>query len=338
MGKGKKRLLPCICLVATACVCLTSGCMREDDAIILRFADTASTGDPDAAGNLYFAELVEERTGGRVKVEYYNNGQLGSDKVITQATIVGTLDMAKCSAGNFTEYSDALLFTELPGLFEDFDHVRRMWQSDIRDQVTDQIKQELGLTVIMYDIDGGEPRGIGSARKEIRVPKDTKGMRIRTTGSAVEVALFRAWDASAISMEYSELYTGMQQNLADGFYLQSHFAVISKFEEAITCFTPVEQSWVTSVKVLGKDAEKKLGPELYQIVIDCGREAELYKDELWKEAEMKAYQAMRDAGVTIVELSREEKTQWDEASQEIWGSFVGEEIPQELIDRINELR
>lgn len=178
---------------AMCCGLCLSGC-SSDDTIVLRFADTSVDGEPDAEGNKYFAQLVEERTDGRVRVEYYNNGMLGADKIITQAAIVGTLDMAKCSAGNFTEYSDVLNFTELPGIFQDVAHARRVFQNEeIRTELTEAIREDTGLTVIMYDIDSGAPRVVGTTSKEVRVPEDMKGLSFRTTGSPLENALYALW-------------------------------------------------------------------------------------------------------------------------------------------------
>lgn len=315
-----------------------AGGVSTDEVITLRFGDTANDDNCDAIGNKYFADLVEERTGGRVKVEYYNNGSLGSDKMLAQSVIEGTLDMGKCSCGNFSDFSHATDFTDLPGLFTSLDHVRKVWQSDIRDEVTDQIKEELGVTVVMFDVDGGEPRLIGVSGEEVRVPADMNGVKTRTTGSPIEIALFKQWGANSITVEFSEMYSALQQNLVSAFYLQSAYIVNNRFEETIDYAVPVNQSWVTSVKILSKDAEERLGEELYHIVLECGKEAEEYKDGLWEEAMTGYYKQIQDAGVKIVELTDEEIAQWDQASMEIWGQFVGTTVSQELLDQVQALK
>ncbi|MCJ7836703.1 TRAP transporter substrate-binding protein [Cuneatibacter sp. NSJ-177] len=314
------------------------GGASSDEVITLRFGDTANDENCDAIGNKYFADLVAERTNGRVKVEYYNNGSLGSDKMLAQSVIEGTLDMGKCSCGNFSDFSHATDFTDMPGLFDSLSHVRKVWQSDIRDDIVKQIKDELGVTVVMFDVDGGEPRLIGVSGKEVRVPSDMSGVKIRTTGSQIEIALFKEWGANAITVEFSEMYSALQQNLVSAFYLQSAYIVNNRFEETIDYAVPVNQSWVTSVKILSKDAEERLGEELYNIVLECGKEAEEYKDGLWEDAMVGYYKQIEDAGVKVLELTAEEKAQWDQASANIWDQFVGTTVSQELLDKIQALK
>ena len=325
-------------LLATTvlCTCL-SGC-GANDTIVLRFADTANDGEPDAEGNRYFAQLVEERTNGRVRVEYYNSGMLGADKIITQACIVGTLDMAKCSSGNFTEYSDALEFTELPGLFDGVDHARRVfYDEEIRAEVSEAVYEDTTLTVVMYDLDSGAPRVIGSTSKEVRVPEDMKGMKVRTTGSPLENALYEAWGANAVTVDFSELYTALQQNLIDSIYLQANWINSSKLQENLSYITPTVENYVVSVKVMSQDAVEKLGPELLDIVLECGKEAEAYKDQLWDAHNEKVYESLRESS-EIVEITEEEQAAWDEASQVLWDKFVGTSVSQDLVDRIEALK
>lgn len=320
----------------TAAICCSlclSGC-STDDTIVLRFADTANDGEPDAVGNEYFAQLVEERTNGRVRVEYYNASMLGADKIITQACIVGTLDMAKCSSGNFTEYSDALEFTELPGIFTSVGHARRVFYDEqIREQVSQAIYDDTTLTVVMYDLDSGAPRVIGTTSKEVRVPSDMQGVKVRTTGSPLENALYEAWGANAVTVDFSELYTALQQNLIDSIYLQANWINSSMLQENLSYITPTDESYVVSVKVMSQDAVEKLGPELLEIVLECGKEAEAYKDELWDAHNQAVYEAIGQS-TEILELTEEEQQAWDDAAQVLWDEYVGTSISQELVDQV----
>lgn len=306
------------------------------DVITLRFADTNTPGDPDYTACTYFADLVKERTNGQVVVEIYHSSQLGSDKAITEACMAGTVDIAKCSAGNFTQFSDVLMFCDLPGLFRSMQHMRNVWQDqDFRQKITDKMLEDTGMYPLMFPLDAGEPRGIGITTKEIRTPDDMKGVKIRSTGSAVELALFNSWGASAISMEFTEVYSGLQQNLIDATYNQAHILKINSMNEIIKYFTPTAQSWVTAVKVIGPKAIEKLGgldSELFKIVRDAALEAELYMDELWADANVIAYNDMADHGIVVVELTDEEKALWAEKSASIWDQFVGKTIPAEIVE------
>lgn len=314
-----------------------TGYSNADGPIVLRYADTSVPGQGDFKGNLLFAELVKRYTGGKVEVQYFHSSQLGADKAITQSAIAGTVDIAKCSSGNFAEFSQALAFTEIPGLFRDMEHVRKIWLSDIRESVIKQIKQETGLTPLMFDVDGGNPREIGNSKRAIRVPADTKGLKFRTTGSPIELALLKAWGTSAAPVAWNELYTALQQGVVDAYYVQPvQTFYTAKFQEVAKHFTVIGQSWVTSIKALGPAAEKKLGPELYARVIQAGREAELFKDALEVSSNLSALAGLEAAGVKVVRPTPEEMKLWNEKSRAIWPELIGSGKPvsQEIIDRV----
>lgn len=309
------------------------------DVIVLRFGDTCTDESGDGQGNLKFIELVEERTGGRVKIEYYPASQLGSDKALTQACMDGTLDIAKCSAGNMSEFTDAMLFFDLPGLFHSAEHMRAVCNSEIMDEVNKQMYDSIGLYALMINIDSGEPRGIAGYGSTVRVPADIAGKKLRSTGSSVEMALFEEWGASSISLPFDEVYNGLNTHIIDATYNQANIIDINSMIEVTNYFTPINQSWVAGAKLIGKSAIENLGgldSELFQIIKECAVETDTFKDEnniIYTEA---SYKKMKEKGIDVVELTEEEQAQWDAASEKVRAQLVGDGkgISQELVDSI----
>ena len=308
--------------------------------IVLRFADTDAADSVPGKAGLDFCAMVEERTGGRVKVEYYPASQLGGDKAIAEDAIAGTIDIAKCSSGNFSQFSSALDWCDLPGLLTGVEHVRAVFTSEYRDEVNALIMEDTGGIALMFDVDCGEPRAIGTTKdKEIRVPSDMNGVKIRSTGSKIELALFDKWGASSTALDWGEVYNSLSQNLVDASYNQVQTFEMNSFGDILKSITPCNQSWVVTIKFIGPAAIEKLGgldSELFQIVQECALENELWKDEAFKVANASSYQNLRDQGVNIVELTDEEMEEWNKASQEIWSQFVGEDkaITPEFVEYI----
>ena len=284
-----------------------SGQPASDEPIVLRFADTDSADSVAGQGGQMFCDLVEERTDGRVVVEYYPASQLGGDKAITEAAIAGTVDIAKCSNGNFVQFSDALEWVDLPGVLSSVEQVRKLFTSEYRDEVNAQILEDTGGIALMFDVDAGEPRAIGSTKKEIRVPADMNGVKVRSTGSEIELALFNNWGASSTSLDWGEVYTAMQQNLVETTYNQVQTLEINSFGEILNYITPINQSWVVSAKFIGPKAIEKLGgldSELFQIVQECALECEVWKDKAFVEANAESYEKLKEQGAKqlIVDL------------------------------------
>lgn len=311
-----------------------------EDAIVLKFADTEVPGMPEYEGNLYFIDLVEKNSGGRIKIEYYPNNQLGGDKEITGALMAGTVDIGKCAAGNLADWTDAAAFTDIPGVYKNAKQMRAVWQSDLRQEVTGKIKADTGLTPVMFDCDGGAARALFyNGNQEIHVPEDCKGLKFRTTGSDIEMALFKQVGIAPTPMAFTELYTGLQQGTIDGIYTHPAGTYGNKLCEVTKYCTIINLSYITTFKLLSEKAVEKLGgegSELYNIVVEAGREAEVHKDKLIEEKNQEIEQLMTDEGVTIIKVTDEEQKLWNEAAQAIWPEFIGEgkTVDQALFDKV----
>ena len=319
----------------------TEAAQPEGEVITLKFADTEVPGMPEYDGNLYFIELVEKNSNGRIKIEYYPNNQLGGDKEITAALMAGTVDIGKCAAGNLTDWTDAAQFTDMPGVYKNAKQMRSVWQTELRDEISKQIQDETGLLPVMFDCDGGAARALFyNGNKEIHVPDDCKGMKFRTTGSDVEMALFKQLGIAPTPMAFTELYTGLQQGTIDGIYTHPAGTYGNKLCEVTKYCTIINLSYITTFKLLSEQAIEKLGgegSELYNIVVEAGKEAEVHKDELIAANNEKIDDLMEEEGVTIIRVTEEEQKLWNQAAEAVWPQFVGDGlmVPQELFDKVS---
>ena len=313
--------------------------MAASDQIVLRLADTEVPGMPEYLGTMYFKTMVEERTIGKVKIEYYHSSQLGTDKQITPAVLAGTIDIAKCSGGNLAEYTDALYFAELPGLFKNVEHIRNVWRSEIREEKINEIREEIGATPIMFLNDGGAARALGYNGKSIYTPGDTKGFKFRTTGSPIEVALMEAWGASCTPIAWGELYTSLQQGVVDGLYGHPIGTYSLGMVEVIDHLTIINSSYITSVRLMSKKAVEKLGgvgSDLYNIIMETGKEAELVVDKFSEVQNKTILEKFEKDGVKVIIPDEEQMKEWREVAQTVWDEYVGEgkAISEEFVEKV----
>lgn len=314
---------------------------EEVEPIVLIFADTEVPGMPEYEGNLYFIQLVEERSEGRIKIEYHPNNELGNDKDITAAAIAGTVDIAKCAAGNISDWTDAAAFTDIPGVYKNTAHMRAVWQSDLREEVSELIKADTGLTPIMFDCDGGSARALfhNRAAGGISTPEDCKGLKFRTTGSEIEMGLFTALGIAPTPMQFNEIYTSLDSGVIDGCYTNPPGTYANALCEVLDYCTIINLSYITTFKLLSANAVEKLGgegSELYNIVIEAGKEAEVHKDELIAEYNKEVEQLMAEAGCETIYLTPEAQEEFYKVAESLWPNYVGEGklVSQELFDKI----
>lgn len=314
----------------------------DGEAIVLKYAAAEIPGTPENEANLNFIKTIEEKSAGKIKVEYYHSSQLGNDKQVVVAALGGSLDIVKSSAGNLMDYSDALAFADLPGLFKNQKHLRAVFQNDeIRKEISDDIFQDIGMIPVNFDVDGGAARALFYNRKEgvAKVPSDMKGVKLRTTGSEIEMALFSHWGASSVPMNFNELYLALQQGTVDGLYGHPIGTYGNKLCEVAKYCTVIDISYIASVQLMSAGCIEKLGGEesnLYNIVMEAGKELELYKDKLIEEKLVTIMDQIEADGVEVYLPDTQEIEQWRTAGQAIWGDYVGEGnlVSQKIVDNV----
>ncbi|NBH73487.1 TRAP transporter substrate-binding protein [Clostridiaceae bacterium] len=314
----------------------------KEDVIVLKYAAAEVPGTPENDANLNFIKTIEEKSNGKIKVEYYHSSQLGNDKQVVVAALGGSLDIVKSSAGNLMDYSDALAFADLPGLFKNQKHLRAVFQDEVvRKEISDDIFGDIGMVPVNFDVDGGAARALFYNRKggAAKLPGDMKGVKMRTTGSEIEMALFSQWGASSVPMNFNELYLALQQGTVDGLYGHPIGTYGNKLCEVTKYCTVIDMSYIASVQLMSKGCIEKLGgegSELYEIVMEAGKELELYKDKLIEEKLGSIMEQIQADGVEVYVPGSQEIGQWRATGQAVWEDYVGEGkmVPQKIVDEV----
>lgn len=320
----------------------TAEAKADDEVIVLKYAAAEVPGTPENDANLNFIKTIEDRSGGKIKVEYYHSSQLGNDKQVVVAALGGSLDIVKSSAGNLMDYSDGLAFADLPGLFKSQKHLRAVFQNEeIRKAISDDIYEDIGMVPVNFDVDGGAARALFYNRKGgvAKVPGDMKGVKLRTTGSEIEMALFSQWGASSVPMNFNELYLALQQGTVDGMYGHPIGTYGNKLCEVTKYCTVIDMSYIASVQLMSKECIEKLGgegSELYNIVMEAGKELEIHKDQLIEAQLETIMDRIQADGVEVYTPVSQELEEWRSTGQAIWDDYVGEGkmVSQKIVDEV----
>ncbi|MEY8688886.1 MAG: TRAP transporter substrate-binding protein [Leptothrix sp. (in: b-proteobacteria)] len=196
--------------------------------IVIKFSHVVAPDTPKGKGAQRFKELVEQRTGGKVKVEVYPNSQLYKDKEELEALQLGSVQMLAPSLAKFgplgvKEYE----VFDLPFLFKDEAAFRNTTQT-LGLELFKKLETK-GITGLSYWDNGFH---IMSANKPLHAVADFKGLKMRIQSSKVLDAQMRALGAIPQVMAFSELYQALQSGVVDGtegvpsnFYTQKIFEV-----------------------------------------------------------------------------------------------------------------
>lgn len=170
---------------------------------------------PTHAGALLFAELVAERTEGRVQIEVYSDSQLGGIQEMFVQMQTGDLAMVYGGINTlaFISGGEAFEITAIPFLYRDYEHMRAALKSDFFAPVFEATEAATGIHVINVAGDTA-PRGL-SASKAIYGPADFERLKIRTAASEVVLRAMQALGALPQQVPFADLYVALRTGVVD---------------------------------------------------------------------------------------------------------------------------
>ena len=192
-----------------------SGCRATDETIVMKVAHNGPVEHPFQVGFEIFKEVLERETGGAVRVEIFENEQLGTEEETSLMVKLGALAASAASAGGgLAAFVPEAEIFNFPFIFRDLDHFYRTLDGPVGQRVARRIEEELDVIVLGYWFSG--ERNTWNAERPIEVPADLKGLKIRVIPTPILIETFDALGAQATPMSFGELYSALEQGVVDG--------------------------------------------------------------------------------------------------------------------------
>lgn len=298
--------------------------------LILRYAENQPEDYPTTQAALRFAELVEQRTGGRVKILVYSGGELGAEQSVIQQMQFGGIDFSRVSLSQLAEYAPELSVLQLPYLYQDADQMWRVLDGTIGDEFLAMLKM-LELTGLSW-FDAGVRSFY--TREKVSGLADLQGLTLRVQESDMMCEMIAALGAVPAQVVYSKVYAALHNAEIDGAENNwPSYEAMGHYEVA-PYFLKDEHTRVPEVQLASPAVREKLAaldesyPELIRI---CARESAKLERELWAQREAESEQNMRRRGIVVTELDEDEKRKFRAAVQPLYEDFAGQ---SDLIERI----
>lgn len=323
-----------VALLTTGMV-LGAGAAVQAKKLTLRLGHPMAPGNNVTLGYEKLKELVEERSGGKIKIQLFGNAMLGSDRVTMESTQRGTLDMASSSSPNMANFSKAFMVFDLPYITSPTkqEALYAALDSGELGKYLDAECEKINLIPIMYSEYGY--RNFVSTKKEITSLADLKNMKVRTTASPVEVAVAAKLGMNPTPIAWGEVYTALQQGTVDGEGNTFSLLNDAKHTEVLKYAMDSAHNYSMHILLMNKKKFDKLSDEHQKILLESAQDALNYQRSITAELEAKATQAFVDQGIKIHTLSDAERAEFVTATKPVWDEFTSE-IPAELIKLVQD--
>ena len=300
--------------------------------LILRYAENQPEDYPTTQAALAFADLVAQRTNGRVKVLVYSGGELGAEQSVIQQMQFGGIDFSRVSLSQLAEYEPALSVLQLPYLYTDADQMWRVLDGTIGDEFLSML-ESLELTGLSW-FDAGV-RSIYT-RQKVTGLADLQGLTIRVQESDMMSEMVSDMGAVPVQVVYSQVYAALHNGRIDGAENNwPSYEAMGHYEVA-PYFLKNEHTRVPEIQIASRAALEKLAgldSSFPGIVRGCARDSANVERRLWAEREAQAEEDMRAWGVEVTTLSEAEMQKFRAAVRPMYERFAEQ---AELIRQIQE--
>lgn len=306
--------------------------MRPEEAepdFVLSYAENQAEDYPTTLGAKRFAELVEERTDGRIRILIKAEGGLGSEKEVIQQMQYGGIDFARVSLSQLAEYVPELNVLQMPYLYADSEHMWRVLDGEIGDNFMEKVNDDALVGLSWYDAGA---RNFYTSGKPLTCLEDIAGMRIRVQESELMADMVEALGADAVPIGYEEVYSYLERERVDGAENNWPSYESMKHYEVAEYFTVDEHTRVPEMQICSAYTWEKLSVEDREIIMACARESALYERRLWTEREAESRKIAVARGTEVIELSAEEKKRFQNAVMGVYEKYCGGDM--DVIDAI----
>jgi len=328
----KAGMLICIAIFGISLLLVNSVAFGADKVIKLTFGSASSKGLPTYTALEKWAELVLQRTQGRVEFVLAQERKLGGDKDMIELVGSGALEGAHCSSAMFDGFTPALNALQMPFLINDYDMLKKVFLADYTMELLSAIKERklhpLGLIENGY-------RHIGNNTRPIAKLADLKGLKIRVGENKMHEEIFAALGAIPVPISYGEIYTSMQTGVINGTEINATSASSEKLMEVIKFFSTTGHFFWPSVAFINVKVWDGLPKDIQKIFSDTWREIIPWQIDLTKGEDEKATKVMEGRGIKI---NQADKRAFSEGSKFIYDKYMKDQRVAKFVKAVQAMQ
>jgi len=318
-------------LISISILMTLSTCSQEGSVKILKLGHSLDTGHPVHLAMVYMAERLAEKSDGKMRLDIYPSGQLGSERETLELLQIGSLAMTKVSTSPMESFVPKMKIFSVPYVFRSEDHLWKILEGPIGRSLLLE-GQDYRLRGLCY-YDAGS-RSFYTKDKPISSPDDLTGLKIRVQKSQTSVKMIQALGGAATPISWGELYTALQQGVVDGAENNPPSFYLSKHYEVCKYYALDEHTSVPDILLMSTHIWEGLTPQQQSWLQESVDESVIYQRQVWKASSDHALAEVERAGVKII---RPDKTPFQDAVRGMHESYKGSPI-YDLIQEIDSVK
>jgi TRAP-type transport system periplasmic protein len=285
---------------------------------------------PVGQASRHFAKLVEEKTGGRIKIDTFGNGVLGSEPEMQSSVQAGFIDIMVGPTPNLVGVVPQFMLFDLPFFFKDFAAADAVMDGAVGEQLFAQLKEKTGIVGLAWWDNGF--RHLTNAVRPVNTVEDMAGLNIRVIPNPLFIATWSALGTNPTPLPWPELYSALENRAVDG--QETPYALIStaRFYEVQGHLAKTGHVYTPFVLLASQKWFGSLSEEDKAIVMEAAKESATFQRQLSRKAaedlegelEAKGFKITRPTPEALAAMSERVAPVVKEYSDKIGVDLVGQ--------------
>jgi TRAP-type transport system periplasmic protein len=266
----------------------------------IKFAFQNPPEHPQGQGAKKFADLVAQKSGGKIQVKLFAGGALGGDVQTVSALQGGTVEMTVLNAGILTAQVKEFAVFDFPFLFANAKEADAVTDGPVGKALLAKLADKNIIGLGYWDLGF---RNLTNSKRPIQKLEDIAGLKIRVIQSPIYVDLFNALGANATPMPFPEVYPALEQKAIDG--QENPLTVIraNKFAEVQKHLAITRHVYNPQALIVGKKLWDAMSPAEKKIISDAADEATAFQRQLSRGQADEALADLKKAGMQVTEFT-----------------------------------
>jgi tripartite ATP-independent transporter DctP family solute receptor len=271
---------------------------------VWKASDVHPLGYPTVEAIQRMGTKLEKATNGRISIQMFPSMQLGGEKEMIEQAQVGALQIARISVGALGPVIDELNVFNMPFIFRDEQHMRKVIDGQIGTELLEKISASPATRLIALGWMDAGTRNVYS-NKPVTKPADLKGMKVRMMGNPIFVETMNAMGGNGVAMGFNELYSAMQTGVVDGAENNEPTVLAQNHYQVAKVYSLTGHLIIPEMFVFSKRTWDSMSKEDQALTKTLSREAQIEQRKLWDDKTSKASDELKSKGVQFVKADKE---------------------------------
>lgn len=295
---------------------------KPAEVIQMKLSHHEPAGGRIGQGYQKWADMVGEKTNGRVKITVYAGETLGKGRDAYPMVQNGIADIAWVVGAFFPGQFPLTEVYNLPLLGVPSGKVGGASLWDVYQQNPEMQKEWSQVKTLCVYSSGVQ--FVATAKKPVKQLEDLKGLKLRVAGWG-PTAFLKAVGGNPIAITPPEMYDAIQKGVLDGMIFDWQGIQSSRLYEVLNHATPFTVVNVPQGFIMNNKTWEKLPPDIQKVFTDMGGKwgAEFF-GSAFDQADPEGADNFKKLGKEIITLSPEEQKRWQDSAKPIWNEWVSQ--------------